>query len=113
MNCNPWAAPGEHFLTTPPSTAAPVPPVIGPDGRCAGMLDLTGIPGARNALPCAIWSRSRHGASKTLWLQAQPHHLLLRWAGQPDLGGDGDGLLAVARDGLITGFNPPAADMLG
>ncbi len=37
------AAPGEHFSTRPRSTAAPARRCAGPDGQCAGMLDLTGI----------------------------------------------------------------------
>lgn len=108
-----WLHRGEHFFDDTAIYSCAGAPVIGPDGRCAGMLDLTGILVPERPALRHLVAQSARRIENAL-VQAQPHHLLLRlgWPGQT-LGGDGDGLLAVARDGLITGFNPPAADMLG
>lgn len=108
-----WLHRGEHFFDDTAIYSCAGAPVFSPDGQCAGMLDLTGILVPERPALRHLVAQSARRIENAL-VQARPHHLLLRlgWPGQA-LGGDSDGLLAVTRDGLINGFNPPAADMLG
>lgn len=107
-----WLHRGEHFFDDTAIYSCAGAPVIGPDGRCVGMLDLTGIDVPERPALKHLVTQSVRSIENALTL-AQPHHLLLRlqWPGRM-IGEDGDGLLAVDADGLITGANRNAVEML-
>jgi transcriptional regulator of acetoin/glycerol metabolism len=107
-----WLHRGEHFFHDTAVFSCAGAPLFGPDGRCAGMLDLTGIEVAeRPELKhlVAQWARSIENALAL----AQPHALLLRlnWPGC-SLGDDGDGLVGLDRDGNVVSVNTTARQML-
>ncbi len=107
-----WLHRGEHFFDDNAVYSCAGAPVFGPDGRCAGMLDLTGVEmHERPALKHLVRRSAR--SIENSWLLAAPHALTLRlnWPGnQP--GDDSDGLLTLDADGQITGANPTARQML-
>ena len=107
-----WLHRGEHFFDDTGMYSCAGAPVFGPDGHCAGMLDLTGVDvQERPALKHLVRRSAR--SIENGWLLAAPHALTLRlnWPGnQP--GDDSDGLLTLDADGRITGANPTARQML-
>ena len=107
-----WLHRGEHFFDDTGVYSCAGAPVFGPDGQCAGMLDLTGVEVMeRPALKHLVRRAAR--SIENGWLLAAPHALTLRlnWPGnQP--GDDSDGLLTLDADGHITGANPTARQML-
>lgn len=108
-----WLHRGEHFFEDTSAYSCAGAPVFGPDGRCAGMLDLTGVQVAEQpALKHLVTQSALH--IETALLLAQAHRVLLRlsWPGQPP-GGAGDGLLGLDAEGHIVGANRTAAHMLG
>jgi transcriptional regulator of acetoin/glycerol metabolism len=107
-----WLHRGEHFFADTGAYSCAGAPVRGPDGACAGMLDLTGIDVAERPELKHLAAHGARSIENALTL-ARPHALLLRlnWPGVA-LGGDGDGLLCLDADGLVTGANPPARAML-
>lgn len=107
-----WLHRGEHFFTNTAVYSCAGAPVLGPDGRCAGMLDLTGIEVAeRPELKHLVTQVA--GKIENALVLSQAHSLTLRlnWPGTP-LGGDGDGILCLDADGHITGANPIARQMV-
>ena len=107
-----WLHRGEHFFDDTAVFSCAGAPLFGPDGRCAGMLDLTGInaperPELKHLV--AQWARS---IENSLAL-AQPHALMLRlnWPGCI-LAGDGDGLVGLDADGTVVSVNTAARQML-
>ncbi len=108
-----WLHRGEHFFDDTSAYSCAGAPLFGPDGRCVGMLDLTGIHVPERPALKHLVTQSALSIQNAMLL-AQPHRLLLRlnWPGHP-LGADGDGLLGVGADGHITGANRAAAHMLG
>lgn len=107
-----WLHRGEHFFDDTAVFSCAGAPLFGPDGRCAGMLDLTGIqvperPELKHLV--AQWARS---IENSLAL-AQTHALLLRlnWPGC-SLGDDGDGLVGLDADGNVVAANTAARQML-
>ena len=107
-----WLHRGEHFFDATSVYSCAGAPVFGPDGRCAGMLDLTGVEVAERPALKHLVRRSARSIENS-WLLAAPHALTLRlnWPGnQP--GDDSDGLLTLDADGHITGANPTARQML-
>ena len=107
-----WLHRGEHFFDDTSVYSCAGAPVFGPDGLCAGMLDLTGIEVTERPALKHLVRRSARSIENS-WLLASPHALTLRlsWPGnQP--GDDSDGLLTLDADGQITGANPTARQML-
>ena len=107
-----WLHRGEHFFDDNSAYSCAGAPVFGPDGLCAGMLDLTGVEVAERPALKHLVRRSARSIENS-WLLAAPHALTLRlnWPGnQP--GDDSDGLLTLDEDGRITGANPTARQML-
>lgn len=107
-----WLHRGEHFFNDTAVFSCAGAPLFGPDGQCAGMLDLTGIevherPELKHLV--AQWARSIENALAL----AQPHALALRlnWPGC-GLGGDGDGMVGLDEDGNVVSVNTAARQML-
>jgi transcriptional regulator of acetoin/glycerol metabolism len=107
-----WLHRGEHFFDDTGIYSCAGAPVFGPDGRCVGMLDLTGVDVPERAALKHLVVQSARSIENAMTL-AQPHELLLRihWPGRV-LGEDGDGLLGVDTEGFIVGANRPAMEML-
>lgn len=107
-----WLHRGEHFFEDTTMYSCAGAPLFGPDGRCVGMLDLTGINVPERPALKHLVTQSARSIENALAL-AQPHRLLLRvnWPGAR-LGDDSDGLVCLDADGHITGTNRAAADML-
>lgn len=107
-----WLHRGEHFFRDNSVYSCAGAPVFGPDGLCAGMLDLTGIETTERPALKHLVRRSARSIENS-WLLSTPHALVLRlnWPGnQP--GDDSDGLLTLDTEGLIVGANPTARQML-
>ena len=107
-----WLHRGEHFFDDTAVFSCAGAPLFGPDGRCVGMLDLTGIevperPELKHLV--AQWARGIENAMAL----AQPHALLLRlnWPGC-SVGDDGDGLVALDGDGMVVAVNTTARQMV-
>jgi transcriptional regulator of acetoin/glycerol metabolism len=107
-----WLHRGEHFFQDTGVYSCAGAPVFGPDGVCAGMLDLTGIESTERPALKHLVRRSARSIENS-WLLSTAHALVLRlnWPGnQP--GDDSDGLLTLGPDGHILGANPTARQML-
>ena len=107
-----WLHRGEHFFKDTSAYSCAGAPVFGPDGLCAGMLDLTGIETTERPALKHLVRRSARSIENS-WLLSTAHALVLRlnWPGnQP--GDDSDGLLTLDSDGHIVGANPTARQML-
>ena len=107
-----WLHRGEHFFKDTSVYSCAGAPVFGPDGLCAGMLDLTGIETMERPALKHLVRRSARSIENS-WLLSSAHALVLRlnWPGnQP--GDDSDGLVTLNEDGYITGANPAARQML-
>lgn len=107
-----WLHRGEHFFEDTTMYSCAGAPLFGPDGRCVGMLDLTGINVPERPALKHLVTQSARSIENAMAL-AQPHRLLLRvnWPGTR-LGEDSDGLVCLDAEGHITGANRAAADML-
>lgn len=107
-----WLHRGEHFFDATSVYSCAGAPLFGPDGRCAGMLDLTGIEAAERPELKHLVTQCARSIENALTL-GRPHALLVRlnWPGRV-LGDDSDGLLCVDADGCVTGANPAARQML-
>ena len=107
-----WLHRGEHFFQDTSVYSCAGAPVFGPDGRCAGMLDLTGIETQERPALRHLVQRSARSIENS-WLLSTLHALVLRlsWPGNP-LGGDGDGLITLDHEGHLLGANPAARQML-
>ena len=107
-----WLHRGEHFFKDTSVYSCAGAPVFGPDGVCAGMLDLTGVETVERPALKHLVRRSARSIENS-WLLSTSHALVLRlnWPGnQP--GDDSDGLLTLDPDGRILGANPTARQML-
>jgi sigma-54 dependent transcriptional regulator, acetoin dehydrogenase operon transcriptional activator AcoR len=107
-----WLHRGEHFFADTSVYSCAGAPLFGPDGRCVGMLDLTGIDAAERPELKHLVAQSARSIENALTL-ALPHKLLLRlnWPGR-SLGGDDDGLICLDADGWLVGSNHPARQMV-
>ncbi|MDP3699397.1 MAG: helix-turn-helix domain-containing protein [Hylemonella sp.] len=107
-----WLHRGEHFFQDTSVYSCAGAPLFGPDGRCVGMLDLTGVEAAERPELRHLATHAARRIENALMLQ-RPHRLLLRlnWPGMP-LGDDADGLLALDGDGQVTAANRCARQLL-
>lgn len=107
-----WLHRGEHFFQDNAVFSCAGAPIWGPDGRCVGMLDLTGVNVVEQPALKHLVTQSARSIENALTL-AQPHRLSLRlnWPGRV-LGDDNDGLVCLDADGFITAMNRPAIEML-
>lgn len=108
-----WLHRGEHFFQDTSVFSCAGAPIWGPDGQCVGMLDLTGVETREQPALKHLVIQSARAIENALTL-AQPHHLLLRlcWPGRVP-GGHDDGLVCLDGDGVVTGSNRTAREMLG
>jgi transcriptional regulator of acetoin/glycerol metabolism len=107
-----WLHRGEHFFQQTSCYSCAGAPLFGPDGRCVGMLDLTGIDATERPELKHLVSQAARSIENALTL-SQPHRLVLRlnWPGRM-LGDDDDGIVCLDRDGWVTGSNAAARQMV-
>jgi len=107
-----WLHRGEHFFRDTSVYSCAGAPLFGPQGRCVGMLDLTGVEAAERPELRHLAAHSVRSIENALVLQ-HPHKLLLRlnWPGMP-LGEDADGLLGLDADGQVCAANWAARQLL-
>jgi transcriptional regulator of acetoin/glycerol metabolism len=107
-----WLHRGEHFFHDTGCYSCAGAPLFGPDGKCVGMLDLTGIDAAERPELKHLVAQSARSIENALTL-SRPHKLVLRlnWPGRL-LGDDDDGIVCLDRDGWVTGSNGAARQML-
>ncbi|MCA0215150.1 MAG: histidine kinase [Proteobacteria bacterium] len=107
-----WLHRGEHFFNDTSVYSCAGAPLFGPDGRCVGMLDLTGIETAERPELKHLVAQSARSIENALAL-ARPHSLLVRlnWPGRA-LGDEADGLVCLDADGWVTAANQIARQMV-
>jgi len=107
-----WLHRGEHFFTSNGAYSCAGAPLFGADGRCAGMLDLTGVDTLERPELKHLVAQSARSIENAL-VRNQPHVLTIRLAWSSDsLGQDSDGLVCIDRDGFVVGANPSAREMI-
>lgn len=108
-----WLHRGEHFFDDTSAYSCAGAPIFDGRGTCVGMLDLTGIDAPERPELTHLVARSAQAISNAL-VTAPPHVLRLRlsWPGI-ELGADAAGLVCVDADGVVTGLNAAAQQMLG
>ncbi|HWI83465.1 helix-turn-helix domain-containing protein [Ramlibacter sp.] len=107
-----WLHRGEHFFADTSVYSCAGAPLFGPDGRCVGMLDLTGVEAIERPELKHLAAQSARSIENELVLRL-PHALLLRlnWPGR-SLGGPDDGLVCLDADGWVLGCNDAARQLL-
>ncbi len=107
-----WLHRGEHFFNANASYSCAGAPLFGPDGRCAGMLDLTGVDVVERPELKHLVVQSARSIENAL-AQSRPHELMIRlnWSSH-SLGEESDGLICLDPDGWVTGANPVARQMV-
>jgi sigma-54 dependent transcriptional regulator, acetoin dehydrogenase operon transcriptional activator AcoR len=107
-----WLHRGEHFFDDTGCYSCAGAPIFAPDGRCAGMLDLTGIDAVERTELKHLAAQAARGIENAL-ARAMPHRLLLRlnWPGRV-LGSDDDGLLVLDGEGWVLGSNSSARELI-
>ena len=111
--CSPvWLHQAEHFFDANRHYSCAGAPLFGPDGRCLGMLDITGIDVPERPELLHLGLRCARAIEDRL-LRALPHALLLHlnWPGGP-LGQEGEGLLALDAEGHVAGSNSLARQLV-
>lgn len=108
-----WLHRGEHFFADTSVYSCAGAPIVGPQGLCVGMIDVTGIE-ARERPQLRHLVRHVARAIENDLVSAAPAALRVRlgWPGRAG-GSDDDGLISVDADGHIVGANPAAREMLG
>lgn len=108
-----WLHRGEHFFDDTAVYSCAGVPVLGPDGRFAGVLDLTGVDAPERPELKHLAAQSARRIENAMVL-AVPQALLLRlnWPGHA-LGGESDGLIGLDADGYVVSANPVARQMVG
>lgn len=107
-----WLHRGEHFFRDTGHYSCAGAPVMGADGRCIGMLDLTGVEVPERPELLHLVCQAARRIQNALLLQ-RPHRLLLRlgWPGDA-LGSEADALVALDGEGWVAGFNAAARQMI-
>lgn len=107
-----WLHRGEHFFNETSVYSCAGAPLFGPDGRCVGMLDLTGVEAAERPELRHLVAHFARNIENALVLN-RPHLLLLRlnWLGFA-MDDDSDGLVALDGEGQVMGANRAAHLML-
>lgn len=107
-----WLHRSEHFFNDTSAYSCAGAPLFGPDGQCAGMLDLTGVDAVERPELKHLVLQSARSIENAL-TQSKPHDLLIRlnWS-RHSLGEDADGLICLDPDGWVTGSNPAARQMV-
>jgi transcriptional regulator of acetoin/glycerol metabolism len=107
-----WLHRGEHFFNANTAYSCAGAPLFGPDGQCAGMLDLTGVDAVERPELKHLVEQSARSIENALML-SQPHRMMVRlnWSSHC-LGEDTDGLICLDADGWVTGANPVARQMV-
>ena len=107
-----WLHRGEHFFNANSAYSCAGVPLFGPDGRCVGMLDVTGIDAVeRPELKHLLMQSARMIENALMPRKANDLLVRLNWSSQ-SLGEDADGLLCIDRDGYVTGANQAARQMV-
>lgn len=108
-----WLHRGEHFFQDTQWYSCAGAPIFGPDGQCAGMVDVTGIEVPERPELMNLVTTSARAIENALVL-SRAHDLVLhmQWPGQHS-GKDNEGLLCVDADGVVGAMNPMARQMLG
>ncbi len=103
-----WLHRGEHFYHDTSVYSCAGAPLFGPDGRCIGMLDLTGVEALERPELADLAAQVARRIDNALVLR-QPHALALRvnWPGQ-EPGSPTDALLCLDADGWICAANRAA-----
>jgi sigma-54 dependent transcriptional regulator, acetoin dehydrogenase operon transcriptional activator AcoR len=109
-----WLHRGEHFFEDTSAYSCAGSPIFDGAGRCAGMLDVTGIDVPERPELMHMVSSAARRIENQLVLSA-PHTLVihLRWPSAGALGREAEGLLCLNEDGLICAMNSTARQMLG
>lgn len=107
-----WLHRGEHFYTDMRYYSCAGAPIFGPNGHCAGMLDVTGIEQPERTELIHLVAQSAHSIENAMVL-GQPHALMVRlnWPGRV-LGDDADGIVCLDADGMVVGANSIARQMV-
>lgn len=107
-----WLHRGEHFYAQTSVYSCAGAPLIGPDGRCVGMLDLTGIDAIERPELLHLVNFSARRIENELVLQ-RPHRLRLHlnWPGMP-LDGESAGIITLDADGQLCAANRAARQLL-
>lgn len=107
-----WLHRGEHFFNAHADYSCAGAPLFGADGRCAGMLDLTGVDAEERPELRHLVTQAARQIENAL-TQSRAHTLVLRlnWS-RHQLGDEGDGLVCLDADGWVTGCNSAARQML-
>mgnify|MGYP002661830064 CR=1 FL=1 len=107
-----WLHRGEHFCDDNGAYSCAGAPLFDPDGRCMGMLDLTGVDVPERPELRHLVARSARAIEDALLL-SRPHDWLMRlnWPGGA-LGGESDGLVTLDDDGQVLGTNTTARQLL-
>lgn len=107
-----WLHRGEHFFDDTSLYSCAGAPLFGPDGRCVGMLDLTGVNVVERPELKHLAALSARSIENAL-VRRQPHALLVRlnW---PGYGGspESEGLLCLDAEGQVSASNGVAREML-
>jgi transcriptional regulator of acetoin/glycerol metabolism len=109
-----WLHRGEHFFEDTSAYSCAGSPIFDGAGRCAGMLDVTGIDvPERPELMHRVSSAARRIENQLVL--AAPHTLVvhLRWPGADALGREAEGLICLDEDGVVCAMNSTARHMLG
>jgi len=107
-----WLHQGEHFFANTSVYSCAGAPLLGPDGACVGMLDLTGIDAVERPELKHLVTQTASRIENALVL-AQAHSLVVRlnWPGNT-LGSEADGMVCLDTEGWITAANPIARQMV-
>lgn len=111
-----WLHQGEHFFEQHAVYSCAGAPLIGPEGQCVGMLDLTGVEVPERPELRHLVTRAARHIENALVLQS-PWHIMLRlnWPGAPMPEGpatDTEGLLCLDAEGSVLACNPSGRQML-